>query len=874
MREVPKQYDARSAEERWHRAWDAWAIHRYDPERPRSETFVVDTPPPTTSGELHIGHVFGYVQQDVMVRYQRMAGRNIAYPMGWDNNGLPTERRTQNVLGIRPNPSLPFDPEWQPRRDKSSKEKKRVEEVSRANFVAACMAITRDDQGAFEETFRKVALSVDWGLTYETIEPRSQQISQMSFLDLERKGYLYQAMAPTMWDADDQTAVSQAEMEDRECEGHFHDIRFDVEGGGELTISTTRPELLGACIAVVAHPDDERYQALFGKRAITPLYRAPVPILAAEHADPEKGTGILMVCTFGDLADVEFWKRSELPMRQLIGATGRILEVSYSKGPFESVAPDDAQRTHGEISGLTIARARTRMAELLAECGALIGEPRATSHAVKFYERGRRPLEFLPSRQWFVRLLDHKQALLEQGRKIQWDPPHMRSRYEHWVEGLNQDWNISRQRYAGVPIPVWYPVGESGEPDYDRPIWATDDALPVDPATDVPAGFEPQQRGVAGGFIGDPDVMDTWATSSLTPQILSGWKLDEARHAKLFPADLRPQGHDIIRTWAFYTIAKSWMHEGVTPWKHITLNGWILDPDRKKMSKSKGNVVTPSGLIDEHSSDAVRYWAGRARRGVDSALDPTVFKVGRRLAMKIFNASRFVVAQLDRAEIDFRAADLSAIREPLDLALIADLRGLIESSTSCFEGLDYAPVLRTTEQAFWAFCDDYLELVKVRSYADDDTPERRSALATLRQALRIFLRLFAPFLPHVTEEVWSWRFSEPDAAPSIHTARWPSVAELSAVPEPAHPDSLACAVEVLRKIRQAKTRAQRSLRTGVARLDIVGPAESRAALASILRDVLLAGVVDEGSCTTRDGVAAEGERFEVAVELSADAPTP
>jgi valyl-tRNA synthetase len=876
MSEIPQKYDAEASEQKWRDTWARWDLYRYDATRPRSETFSIDTPPPTTSGELHIGHVFGYAQQDVLARYKRMAGFNVAYPMGWDNNGLPTERRTQNVLGIRPNPSLPYDPEWKPRRDKTEKEKRDPEEVSRRSFIECCLQITREDQAAFEAVWRALALSVDWTLTYETIDEHSRRISQLSFLDLVEKGHVYQAVAPSMWDADDQTAVSQAEVEDRPTAGAFHDLRFEVEGeaegqiegGRDFVVSTTRPELLAACVAVAAHPDDERYRDLFGLNAITPLYRAPVPIVAADHADPEKGTGILMICTFGDAADVDFWRGSSLPLRQLIGRDGRMLPVDFAEPPFESLDPAAANRAWQALQGRTVKQARREVVEQLDGSGALVGEPRPIQHDVKFYERGHRPLEFVSSRQWFVRVLEHKQALLEQGRKIHWDPAHMRTRYEHWVEGLNQDWNLSRQRYSGVPVPAWYPIGADGTPDWDAPIFPEKGTLPVDPLADPAPGYVPEQRGQAGGFAGESDVFDTWATSSLSPQILSRWELDPERHARLFPMDLRPQGPEIIRTWAFYTILKAWMHEGEVPWHNVMVNGWILDPDRKKMSKSKGNVITPQTLLDEHSADAIRYWAGRARPGADTATDPKVFKVGRRLSTKIFNASRFVLLQLERVGADFADADVAQIAEPLDLALVARLRRLVRDATRSLDALDYAPVLHATEDAFWEFCDEYLELVKIRSYAEQDDAARRSAIATLQLALRVFLRLFAPFLPYVTEEVWSWRFAGEGDARSIHIACWPSLDEMRDVPEPEHAMSFECAVEVLRKIRQAKTRAQKGLRTPVTRLEIAGAEDLRVALEPVLDDVLQAGAVADGACTTRDGDAPEGERFEVRAELA------
>jgi len=871
MSEIPEKYAHLDIEDKWRRLWDEWGIYCWDPAVPRDRTFVVDTPPPTVSGSLHVGHVFSYTHQDLLVRYQRMTGKNIAFPMGWDDNGLPTERRVQNLLGIRCNPHLAYDPDWKP--DPAGGKRKEIEEVSRRNFIEACGVVTAEDEKAFEHLWRHLGLSIDWSEQYATIDDHCRRISQMSFLDLVAKGQVYNVESPTMWDIDFKTAVAQAEVEDRPRQGLFYDLRFGVEGGGELTIATTRPELLGACIAVVAHPDDERYRDLFGKHAITPLYGARVPILAAEHADPEKGTGILMVCTFGDAMDVEWWKTSGLPLKQLIGRDGRIVPATFGEAPFSSVDTDLAQKSHDELAGLYISKAKKRVAEQLAEEGslpgwqgaALVGEPRPTDQIVKFYEKGDRPLEFVPTRQWFIRVLEHRQALLEQGDKIQWHPAHMKTRYTHWVEGLNQDWCVSRQRYFGVPFPVWYAVDEAGEPDFSSPMYADADSLPVDPLTDAPPGYAEKQRNQPGGFSAEPDVMDTWATSSLTPQIQSYWGIEPERHASLFPMDIRPQAHDIIRTWAFYTIVKAWMHEGEIPWRHVILSGWILDPDRKKMSKSKGNVVTPDDLLVEWSSDAVRYWAARARLGTDTAFDPGVFKVGKRLAMKVFNASRFVLMQLESDGKEVAGAQ--HITQPLDLALVARLRVVVAQATKAFEAFDYAAALKVIEESFWHFCDHYLELVKLRSYSDDDTPERRSALAALGLGLNVYLRLLAPFLPFVTDEAWSWRFAGAGRMQSVHTAPWPTVAEFDAVPKPEAEGGFEAAVEVMTAIRGAKTVAQKSLRWPVASLEINGPEAARAALAPVINDILRAGNVVEGGLTLSDGEAPEGERFAISVTL-------
>jgi valyl-tRNA synthetase len=421
-----------------------------------------------------------------------------------------------------------------------------------------------------------------------------------------------------------------------------------------------------------------------------------------------------------------------------------------------------------------------------------------------------------------------------------------------------------------VPFPVWYPVGDDGEPDYERPILAENDSLPVDPLSDPPPGYDPARRDKPGGFTGDPDVMDTWATSSLTPQIISHWELDPERHKRLFPMDIRPQSHEIIRTWAFYTIVKAWMHERQIPWRHVVISGWVLDPDRKKMSKSAGNVITPGDLFEEYSSDAIRYWAGRARLGADTATDPKVFKVGRRLCTKIFNASRFVLLQLDRAEEGAYELSSSEIVEPLDRAFVTRLRALVERATETFDGFDYAGALQATEECFWEFCDDYVELVKARSYGDEDAPARRSAHASLGLALRTFLRLFAPVLPYMTEEVWSWRFAGEGRLRSVHTAPWPSVDESTGVDAPDAHDAFACAIEVLRKVRAAKTQSRRSLRWPVTSLEIGGGERERRSLEAVLPDVLQAGVVEPDAVRLTDGTPPEGDLFDVNVELAVD----
>ncbi len=832
-------------EARWREWWEASGIYRYDPARGRDQTFVVDTPPPTASGSLHIGHCYSYTHTDLMVRYRRMRGDNIFYPLGWDDNGVPTERRVQNVFNIRCQPSLPYDPdlefEWgaegEPR------------QVSRANFIEACDLVVQEDEKKFKELFQRLGLSVDWDYSYSTIDERCRYVSQLSFLRLLEKGEAELREAPTMWDIDFQTAISQAELEDREREGLFHRIRFDIDGGGHFIIATTRPELLPACIAVSAHPDDGRYRDLMGKTAISPLFKAPVPIVPDEEADPEKGTGILMVCTFGDAADVEQWRALGVPAREVIGRDGRIKPVPWGDDHWESADPDGARRYQEKLDGLTVNQARKEIVALLEQEGAIEGDPEPTRRTVKFYERGERPLEFLVTRQWFVKILDKKQQLLDQGRKISWHPASMRRRYEDWVEGLNLDWNVSRQRYFGVPIPLWYPVRDDGTIDHTTFITPTKESLPVDPSAEPPPGFDNDQRGKPGGFVGDTDVFDTWATSSLTPLITTGWPDDMDRVAALYPNDLRPQAHEIIRTWAFYTITRSLLEDGSIPWTDIAISGFIVDPDRKKMSKSKGNVVLPTDVLDEFGSDAVRYWSASGRLGVDTIYDANVLKEGRRLATKLRNAARLIRGY------EGQSGDPT---HPLDRALIGRLRSLLEEVTARWDSYDHSQALAATETWFWSdLCDNYLELTKNRSYVGDP-----SALGTLRLALDVVLRLFAPIVPYVTEDVWNEGRQEPS---SVHTAPWPLSDDLSVGVDDGCFDA---AVEVMTQIRKAKSEAKVSMKTPVDSLIVRGTRRSLELLSSVLDDVQATGNVRDVKLESQD----EAEALSVEVQLGEPEP--
>ncbi|MFN7973110.1 MAG: valine--tRNA ligase [Acidobacteriota bacterium] len=837
-----KHFDPASAEARWQRWWEESRIYRFDPSNARDETFVVDTPPPTVSGSLHVGHVFSYTHQDVIVRQQRMRGKSIFYPIGWDDNGLPTERRVQNVYGVRCEPTLPYVPDLKLVPADSREERP----VSRANFIELCHEVTARDELAYEELYRRLSLSVDWSETYATIDRRHVAAAQRSFVRLHRAGHVYQAEAPTLWDVDFRTAVAQAEVEDRQVASAFHEIEMAVEGGGSFVIATTRPELLAACVGIAAHPEDARYRGLLGRRAITPLYHVPVPIFATSLADPAKGTGILMVCTFGDQTDVLWWREERLALRQILGRDGRIAARPVGA---DSTRPDVATAAFAAIAGRTVKDARRIVGDQLRDPAAasvpggsapLCGEPRPITHSVKFYEKGDRPLEILTTKQWFVRLLDKKDDLLRFGSEIAWHPPYMGKRFENWTEGLSMDWCVSRQRHFGVPIPVWYGLPGSS------PILPEEDRLPIDPMTDAPPEHREADRGTH--FAGEADVFDTWFTSSLTPMIAAGWGWDEARFAKLFPMDVRPQSHEIIRTWAFYSIAKAMLHERSVPWRHVVISGWILDPDRKKMAKSKGNVMTPMPLIEKYGSDAVRYWSASARLGTDTAFDEGVIKDGRRLVTKIWNAAKLVYGcSADRGGPE-------AIACELDRAFLGELREVVRQASSAFEDLEFAAALQATERFFFsAFTDDYIELSKRRARSDADVAGRASAVTTLRLGLSVLLRLFAPILPVVTEEAWSWGLHASTGHASIHRASWPTVAHLAAAPLPADPASFRRASQAIAAVRTARTASGLSLSAPVAVVHLDGPEGDLRGLDAVLSDVRDAAAASE----VRLGGAAE-----------------
>ena len=789
-------------EARWRDHWEKKNVYRWDADAPREVSYVIDTPPPTVSGALHIGHVFSYSQTDTIARYQRMSGLNVFYPIGFDDNGLPTERLVEKVKGVR------------------------AADMKREDFVALCQETIKGFEDEFRILFERIALSVDWTQAYQTISPLAWKISQMSLLDLFEKGHLERTPQPTLWDPADRTAQAQAEVVEKEVQGTMYRLPFVFEGEGQVEIATTRPELLAACVALLIHPEDPRSGELVGRTVYSPLFGVPVPIIADEKVDPEKGSGVVMCCTFGDLTDIEWWKTHKLPLRDIVGKDGRIYGLDRMGGadwPVRDLAA--AEMAADTITGLNVRKAREAMIGQLRDAGLVLGEQTVTQ-MVPCADRSGAPLEILVSAQWTVKLLDKKSELIARAREMDWYPGYMEARFESWVENLKWDWGISRQRYFGVPLPFWYSkrAGEEG-----KVLVPHVDDLPVNPLTDLPRGYS------ADEVEPDPDVLDTWATSSVSPQINARGitpdkALDKDRFAKLFPADLRPQAHEIIRTWAFYTVAKALLHTGQAPFSVMGISGWCLAQDRQKMSKSKGNGVEPVDLLEKWGTDVVRYWAANYRLGHDTAFSEDVLKIGKKLVNKIANAARFVqphIAGYDGQEAPaWQDVEDGRIANTADKWLLTRLAQVIETATNAFGRYDYPDALEATERFFFGeFCDNYLELVKGRVYGEvGTTADRLSAQLTLGHALQAILHLFAPFLPFVTENTLHETLPKTAARlVSVHArASWPR-ADRFIRDEAALAAGIAC-VDALAQVRGAKSEKGVSIKTPVDRVTVGLPA--------------------------------------------------
>ncbi len=725
---LPKKYNFTETETKWQKYWQDNNSFAWQENQPKSENYVIDTPPPTVSGSLHMGHVFSYCQADFIARFKRMRGYNVFYPIGFDDNGLPSERLVEK------------------------RKKTTARKHSREEFVKLCREVVEVEEEKFRELFKHLALSVDWKQEYQTISDKSCKLSQMSFLDLYNKGEIYRNIQPMLWDPVDQTALSQADIEDKEFESCMNYLSFKT-GQGYIQIATTRPELLPACVAIFVHPEDSRYKDYIGHEAEVPLFGSNVKILADDTVDSEKGTGAVMCCSFGDLTDIKWWRIHGLDTKIVIDHIGKITDQNLESLKLSS----SGKEYFNELVGLKVEQARTKTIELL-EQNSILDKKEAITHMVKCAERSKAPLEILITSQWFVKVLEHKQALKQQAGKVNWHPKYMKARIDDWIDNLAWDWCISRQRYFGVPFPVWYSKRSHEE---GRVILPTKDELPVNPLTTPPKGYSLDE------VEPDKDVMDTWATSAVSPQLSSEaiteeYALDIDKHKQLYPADLRPQAHEIIRTWAFYTITKSYLHSGELPWKDIMISGWCLAENKVKMSKSKGNVISPENLLKEYGSDVVRYWAANSKLGADTAFSEEIMKLGKKLQTKLWNASKFASMHFDKLPARVPSLEESLATKQIlvdtDLWIINKLNITIQEATKQFDGFEYSNARSVIEEFFWKnFCDNYLEIAKARSYDEDGkNPEgQMSAITTLYHVLKNVLKLFAPVIPHITQEIYS-----------------------------------------------------------------------------------------------------------------------
>ncbi|MEO7019121.1 MAG: valine--tRNA ligase [Ktedonobacteraceae bacterium] len=716
---LSKRYDPSTAEPALRDLWQHEGIYHFSREDKQRPIYSIDTPPPTVSGNLHLGHMYSYSHTDFIARFWRMNGYNVFYPMGYDDNGLPTERLVEKRMGIT------------------------APQVGRAAFIEKCLEVSEEAEQDYQALWQRLGLSVDWRYSYRSIDEWSRKTSQWSFLDLYKKGLAYRREAPTIWCPECRTAIAQAELNDLERESEFVTLAFTLQSGATLPIATTRPELLPACVAVFVHPEDVRYASLIGSRVNVPLLGFDVPLLADPKADPAKGTGAVMCCTFGDVTDVEWWYTHKLPLNIIIGRDGRMTSAA------------------GEFAGLNIKGARKQIVARLEERGLLLKrEP--VPQSVRVHERCDTPVEYLVAQQWFIRVLDFKPQLLQAGEQIEWQPAHMHTRYREWVENLGWDWCISRQRYFGVPFPLWY-CRQCG-----AVILADEAHLPLDPTTQ-----QPSSACACGStdFTPEEDVMDTWATSSMSPQIAGRWFAEPELYERVFPFALRPQSHEIIRTWAFDTIVKSFHHFGKLPWQTITISGWgLAGADGAKISKSKGGgPMAPLAMIERHSSDAVRYWAASTSFGKDAIISEEKIKNGGKLITKLWNVARFSERFLDGYQATMDGSELT----PTDRWLLARLTRLISRVTALFRSYEYAAAKSEIETFFWGdLADNYLEMCKERLYGAA-SPLQEGARYTLYNALLSTLKLFAPFLPYVTEEIYRGLFAAHESQSSIHLTRWP-----------------------------------------------------------------------------------------------------
>ncbi len=785
-----QNYDPKEAEPRWQKYWEEHNIYAFDPDS-KAEVFSVDTPPPTVSGKMHIGHAFSYAQQDFIVRYQRMTSKNVFYPFGTDNNGVATERLIEKIRKIK------------------------AKDMHREEFVKICLEeLEKTLIPGYVCDMKRLGMSCDFKIFYTTIDKHCQRISQKSFIDLYKKGREYRKDAPAMWCPECQTGISQVECQDKELDSMFNDIVFKVKDkhgkDRDLVIATTRPELLPACVAVFYHPDDERYQELNGKKAKVPLFDLEVPIMPDDRADPEKGTGIVMCCTFGDQTDMEWQKAHNLPIRMALTEDGRMTKLAE------------------KYQGMKIKEARKEIINDLKNRELLINQ-KPIRHAVNVHERCGTEVEFIKSKQWFVKYLDLKDDMYKWGEELTWYPPYMRVRYEHWVKGLQWDWLISRQRFFGIPFPVWYCAR------CDEIILANEKDLPVDPMTHKPPVHKCPKCGY-NEFIPEKDVLDTWATSSLTPQISCELFIDKPIYKKLYPMTLRPQAHDIITFWLFNTVVKSRLHNNVNPWRDVVISGHAQDPHGKKMSKSKGNIVEPQFMIERFSADALRFWAAGSKLGDDLPFQEKDLVTGIKFTTKLWNASKFAFMHLQ----DFNSSENPGIDdfEYMDRWMLSKLNRLIKGCTESFDNYEYARTKFEVDQFFWkTLCDNYLEIVKDRLYNPDvrGKEARFSGQYALYESLLVCLKLMAPIMPHITEEIYHVYFAKKEGKKSIHISQWPKCNEKMIDDEAEKAGD--AAIDIISAVRKFKSENQISLKIELQRLTIECTPELKGKIELMLDDI-------------------------------------
>ncbi|MFA5871236.1 MAG: valine--tRNA ligase [Parcubacteria group bacterium] len=752
MKEISKRYNPQEVEPKWREFWEKEKIYKFNP-KAKGNVFSVDTPPPNISGRMHIGHAYSYSHEDFIARFFRMRGFNVFYPFGTDDNGLPSERFVEKKANVRAN------------------------RMDRNEFIKLCIKTIQEIVPEFSKDWKNLGMSCDFSKTYSTIDDHSRKISQKYFIDLFEKGHAYRQEAPVVWCPHCQTAIAQAELEDKEVETLFNDIIFKLEDKKDLIIATTRPELLSSCVAVFVHPNDKRYKKLIGKYAQVPIFGNKVEILADKKVDPEKGTGAVMCCTFGDKTDVEWFKEYKLPLVISLEKYGKMTKQAK------------------KYAGLSIKEARQNIINDLEKKKLLIGQKKI-SHSVNIHERCKNEVEILNSLQWYIKILDKKKKFIDLGKKIKWHPPFMRARYENWINNLGWDWAISRQRFFGVPFPIWY-CEKCGEVKM-----AEEKDLPVDPLTDKPKG----KCAKCGNskFTPEKDVMDTWATSSLSPQLALRLFFDEKTSQRMTPMNLRPQAHDIISTWLFYTVVRSYYHFDKIPWKNVMISGHVLDPQGKKMSKSLGNAVVPQEILEKYGSDALRFWSAGSSLGQDINYSEEEIKMGQRTTTKLWNAARFIGMNVKKAEL-LKSTDTI---EPADAWIIDELNKTIAKTTKAFENYAYAKAKEEIDGFFWSkFADYYVEFVKYRFFGED-VKSKKVGEKTIATVFFNIVKLYAPIMPFVTEEIFQTYFKHFEKLKSIHISKWPEEIKLKKSPDIS---DFASAIKAVDEIRKHKTKNGLSL---------------------------------------------------------------